>query len=63
MTCWRRLGDWNEAGVWDRLHEVLTELHQAGKLDWCRAVIDGSHRPAVGAAQNRAEPGRPPAYS
>ena len=23
MTCWRRLRDWNEAGVWHRLHELL----------------------------------------
>ncbi|PQV44170.1 transposase [Paraburkholderia sp. BL21I4N1] len=23
MSCWRRLGDWQAAGVWDRLHEVL----------------------------------------
>lgn len=47
MTCRRRLRDWSEAGVWDRLHQVvLTELHQAGKLDWSRAVIDGSHRQA-----------------
>lgn len=23
MTCWRRLRDWNEAGVWQRLHETL----------------------------------------
>lgn len=23
MTCWRRLRDWNQAGVWQRLHEVL----------------------------------------
>jgi transposase len=21
MTCWRRLRDWHEAGVWQRLHE------------------------------------------
>ncbi|MGA5799178.1 IS5 family transposase [Streptomyces cellulosae] len=47
MTCWRRLRDWHEAGVWDQLHQVLlTELHRAGKLDWSRAVIDGSHRQA-----------------
>lgn len=47
MTCWRRLRDWHEAGVWDRLHQVLlTELHRAGKLDWSRAVIDGSHHQA-----------------
>src|SRR5207249_2012753 len=23
MTCWRRLRDWQAAGVWNRLHEVL----------------------------------------
>ncbi len=30
MTCWRRLRDWNNAGVWQRLHEVLlSELRAA----------------------------------
>jgi len=44
MTCWRRLRDWNEAGVWATLHEnLLAELNAAGQLDWSRAVIDGSH--------------------
>jgi transposase len=44
MTCWRRLRDWHEAGVWQRLHEqLLAELNAAGALDWSRAVIDGSH--------------------
>jgi transposase len=44
MTCWRRLAEWHEAGVWDRLHQVLlAESHAAGKLDWSRAVIDSSH--------------------
>ncbi|MGW5466156.1 transposase [Streptomyces sp. NPDC003996] len=44
MTCWRRLRDWNDAGVWQRLHESpLAELHAVGALDWSRAVIDGSH--------------------
>jgi transposase len=48
MTCWRRLRDWNNAGVWQRLHEVLlAELHTAGKLDLSRAVIDSSHVPAL----------------
>ena len=23
MTCWRRLREWQEAGVWQRLHELL----------------------------------------
>lgn len=44
MTCWRRLAEWNAAGVWQRLHELLlAELHSAGKLDWSRAIIDSSH--------------------
>lgn len=44
MTCWRRLRDWNEAGVWQRLHEVLlAELNAAGRLDWSRCVVDSSH--------------------
>ncbi|SHM13371.1 IS5/IS1182 family transposase, partial [Hymenobacter psychrotolerans] len=37
MTCWRRLRDWHEAGVWQRLHQVLLDrLGQAGQLDWSR---------------------------
>jgi transposase len=44
MTCWRRLRDWNNAGVWQHLHEtLLAELRAADKLDLSRAVIDGSH--------------------
>ncbi len=30
MTCWRRLDEWNRAGVWQRLHELmLAELQGA----------------------------------
>ncbi|PFG49155.1 putative transposase of IS4/5 family DUF4096 [Amycolatopsis sulphurea] len=44
MTCWRRLRDWNDAGVWQRLHEsLLAELSAAGALDCSKAVVDGSH--------------------
>ncbi|MGV9387480.1 IS5 family transposase [Nonomuraea sp. NPDC003707] len=44
MTCWRRLRDWHQAGVWDKLHQLLlAELHAAGQLDWSKAVIDSSH--------------------
>src|SRR6478672_2536610 len=25
MTCWRRLRDWEKAGVWGRLHQVLLD--------------------------------------
>jgi transposase len=52
MTCWRRLRDWNEAGVWERLRQVLLdELQDAGQLDWSRAVVDSSHVRAKGGAQ------------
>ena len=44
MTCWRRLRDWHEAGVFAELHEVLlAELHAAGQIDWSRAIVDSSH--------------------
>ena len=55
MTCWRRLRDWNEAGVWERLHQVLLdELQDAGVLDWSRAVVDSSHVRAKGGAKRQA---------
>ena len=43
MTCWRRLRDWQAAGVWHRLHLLLLdELRGAGKLDFSRACMDGA---------------------
>ena len=61
MTCWRRLRDWNDAGVWQQLHEILLgKLRAAGRLDMSRAVIDGSHIRALKGGPKRAEPGRPP---
>jgi transposase len=43
MTCWRKLRDWNDAGVWKRLHQVLLNKLQAQhKIDWSRAVIDSA---------------------
>ncbi|GAB3328558.1 hypothetical protein GCM10027452_00550 [Micromonospora halotolerans] len=44
MACWWRLRDWNDAGVWQRLHELLLgKLRAAGQLDMSRAVIDKHH--------------------
>lgn len=55
MTCWRRLRAWQEAGVWERLHELLlAELHSAGELDWSRAVADSSQIQAKKRAPKRA---------
>ena len=54
MTCWRRLKEWQEAGVWQRLHEVLlARLREADRIDWSRVVIDSSHVRAVGGARRR----------
>ena len=40
-TAWRRLRAWQEAGVWDRLHQlVLDELSEAESIDWSRGCID-----------------------
>ena len=47
-TCWRRLKEWHEAGVWQRLHEtLLAELRAAGLLDLAHAVVDSSHLRAL----------------
>ena len=55
MTAWRRLRDWNQAGVWERLHAaLLAELHAAGELDWSRAIVDSSHVQAKKGAPRRA---------
>jgi transposase len=44
MTCWRRLRDWHEAGVWQRLHEVLlAEMRAAGQLELAAMVADASY--------------------
>ena len=43
VTCWRRLRDWTEAGVWPALHELLlAELRAAGELNLDRCAVDGS---------------------
>jgi len=47
VTCWRRLRDWQAAGVWDRLHHVLLDrLGDAGRIDWARASLDSASIPA-----------------
>src|SRR5215216_2934533 len=41
VTCWRRLRDWQAAGVWERLHETLLNwLGDEAAIDWSRASLD-----------------------
>ncbi len=61
MTCWRRLASWNEAGVWDQLHQLLlNELRSKNQLDWGTGGdrLPRTCEPPDG-AQKRAQPGRP----
>ena len=47
MTCWRRLRDWQHAGVWERLHHALLDrLGEAGQIDGSRACLDSAAIPA-----------------
>ncbi len=46
-TCWRRLRDWQEAGVGEELHRVLLDrLGEADRIDWERASLDSASVPA-----------------
>jgi transposase len=56
VTCWRRLRDWQQAGVWEQLHQVLLDkLGDAGKIDWSRACVDSA---SIAAKKGAKQPGR-----
>ena len=56
MTCWRRLKEWQEAGVWHKPHWLLLDrLVEADRIDWSRASLDSASVPAPGGAK---KPGR-----
>ena len=51
VTCWRRLDEWQRAGVWDELH---ARLRAAGEIEWSRAIADSSQVQAKKGAPRRA---------
>jgi transposase len=54
-TCYRRMLEWQQAGVWDTLHALLlAELQAASEIEWERAVADASHVQAKKGAPKRA---------
>jgi transposase len=57
-TCWRRMHEWADAGVFDRLHQaVLDRLAEQGELDWSRAALDSvSVRAKRGGALTGSDP-------
>lgn len=55
-TCWRRLWDWQTAGVWRALHEtLLAELYAAGRLDLHATLVDSSHGHALTGGPRRVQ--------
>ena len=55
MTCWRRLKEWQAAGVWQRLHRLfLDKLGRAGEIDWSRVAVDSA---TVAAQKGAKKPG------
>src|ERR671913_180554 len=57
MTCWRRLRDWQAAGVWARLHRALLDRLRPGHtIGWCPCCIDSASVPAKGGRGYRTEP-------
>jgi transposase len=56
VTCWRRLRDWQEAGVWESLqHELLRRLRSANRIDFSRVCVDSSSIPAKKGGLPRAQ--------
>ena len=52
MTCWNRLRDWQTAGVWDQIHQILlNHLRSADRIDFERFIVDTSHVRAVGGGE------------
>lgn len=48
MTCWRRLRDWQQVGVWTTLWRMfLDELGKADSIDWSAAALDSCSVRAV----------------
>ena len=48
MSCWRRLREWQQAGLWSILQQLLlAKLPEAQKIDWSRADADSQGSRAV----------------
>jgi transposase len=57
MTCWQRLRDWQQAGVWDHLHrDLLDRLGEADRIDWSRASLDSASISPKGGRESRGQP-------
>jgi len=56
-TCWRRLRDWEEQGVWLKIWRAfLAKLNERQQLKWSEAFLGGSFAPAKKGAWESAKP-------
>ena len=56
-TCWRRLKQWEEEGIWlNAWRTLLGALDSKGLLKWDEAFLDGSFAPAKKGAMQSAKP-------
>lgn len=59
MTCWRRLRDWQEAGVWESLHHVILQnLHDTKKSTGAEPVLTALSSRQKGGRTHRTQPRR-----
>lgn len=57
VTCWRRFGEWEESGVWERVwQELLATLDAQGRQAWALAFMDRGFTPI---GRRRAQMGHP----
>ena len=58
-TCWRRLQQWEEQGLWLRIWRAyLGELDAQGRLNWEETFADASFAPAKKGAPASARPAK-----
>ena len=56
MTCWRRLRDWQQAGVWQTIHRILlNRLRHVDAIDFDRCAVDSATVRAVGAGKKQGQ--------
>lgn len=54
VSCWRRLRDWEAAGIWQSIHaQMLGELRRNDEIDLSIVTADSGTVRAVGAGEKR----------
>ncbi len=54
LSCWRRLNEWQQAGVWAPIQQILKEeLPETARSDWSRTHLKADENSGVGAGNDR----------